>query len=419
MSPIGRALLRPLRAKTWRELGFLLLGGVMGIVSFTVAWTLFVTGISLAVTLVGIPLLYALAYVDRALSWIERSRMRLVGEEPAAAYRRPAKSGLWSHLVTVTTDPQTWKDLTWHLFVSIAAFGAGVVAFTLWASALWAIVYPFYWSFVPRSSLPELGRQRLDTWQFAIAVLGLGVALAIVTAWLCAAMTWVQVQLSRVLLEPSDRQRLAVRVEDLTRTRAAAADVQAAELHRIERDLHDGAQARLVAVTMELGRARERLDDDPELARELVASAHREAAAAIVELRELVAGIYPSVLADRGLDAAVSSVAAASSVPVQVHVSLPGRLPAAAEVAAYFVVAEAIANVGKHSNASHAEIRIALADETLVVEIEDDGSGGADLGNGSGLKGLADRVGALDGRLLVSSPTGGPTIVLAEIPCVS
>jgi signal transduction histidine kinase len=419
MSPIGRALLRPLRAKTWRELGFLLLGGAMGIVSFTVAWTLFITGVSLLITLVGIPLLFALAYVDRAMSWIERSRMRLVGEEPVAVYRQPAKSGLWSHLGAVTTDPQTWKDLTWHLFVSIVAFAEGVVALTLWASALWAIVYPFYWSFVPRSSLPELGSQRLDTWQFAIAVFGLGIALAVVTAWLCAAMTWVQVQLSRVLLEPSDRQRLSVRVEDLTRTRAAAADVQAAELHRIERDLHDGAQARLVAVTMELGRARERLDDDPDLARELVESAHREAAAAIVELRELVAGIYPSVLADRGLDAAVSSVAAASSVPVQVYVTLPGRLPAAAEVAAYFVVAEAVANVGKHSDASHAEIRIAFSDDTLVVEVEDDGHGGADRANGSGLKGLADRVAALDGRVLVSSPTGGPTIVRAEIPCVS
>jgi signal transduction histidine kinase len=419
MSPIGRALLRPLRAKTWRELAFLLLGGVMGIVSFTVAWTLFITGVSLLVTLVGIPLLYALAYADRAMSWIERSRMRLVGETPEATYRRPAKSGVLSHLAAVATDPQTWKDLTWHLFVSIVAFGEGVAAFTLWVTALWGIAYPFYWSFVPRSSLPELGTQRLDTWQFAIAVLGLGVALAILTAWLCAAMAWVQVQLSRVLLEPSDRQRLAGRVEDLTRTRAAAADVQAAELHRIERDLHDGAQARLVAVTMELGRARERLDDNPELARELVESAHREAAAAIVELRELVAGIYPSVLADRGLDAAVSSVAAASSVPVQVQVSLADRLPAAAEVAAYFVVAEAIANLGKHSNASHAEIRIARTGDTLVVEVEDDGHGGADQANGSGLSGLADRVAALDGRLLVSSPTGGPTIVRAEIPCVS
>ncbi len=315
--------------------------------------------------------------------------------------------------------PQTWKDLTWHLFVAIFTFAAGVVAFTLWSVALWAIVYPFYWSFVPQSDLPELGNQRLDTWQFAIAVLGLGVALAILTSWLCAALAWAQARLAGVLLAPTDRQRLAARVEDLTRTRAAAADVQAAELQRIERDLHDGAQARLVAVTMELGRARERMDDEPELARELVESAHREAAAAIVELRELVAGIYPAVLADRGLDAAVSSVASSSSVPVTVHVSLDGRLPAAAEVAAYFVVAEAIANVGKHSHAEHAEIRIDRSGDVVVVEVEDDGDGGADRANGSGLSGLADRVAALDGRLLVSSPTGGPTIVRAEIPCVS
>ncbi len=419
MSPVGRALLRPLRVKTWRELAFLLLGGVMGIVSFTVAWTLFITGVSLLITLVGVPLLFALAYVDRVMSWIERQRMRLVAGAPEGVYRRSAKPGLLRHLAAVATDPQTWKDLTWHLFVSIVAFGAGVVALTLWSTALWAIAYPFYWWLVPQSELPELGSQRLDTWQFAVAVLGAGIALSVLSAWVCAALTWVQVGLAQVLLAPSDRQLLAGRVEDLTRTRAKAADVQAAELRRIERDLHDGAQARLVAVTMELGRARERFDDDPELARELVASAHREAAAAIVELRELVAGIYPGVLADRGLDAAVSSVASASSVPVTVHVSLPGRLPAAAEVAAYFVVAEGIANVGKHSNASHAEIRLDRAGDLLVVEVEDDGEGGADRANGSGLSGLADRVAALDGRVLVSSPKGGPTIVRAEIPCVS
>ncbi len=408
-----------MRAKTWRELGFLLLGGVMGIVSFTVAWTLFTTGVSMLITLVGVPLLFALVYVDRAMSWVERERMRMMGEAVEAAYRRPAKRGVWPQLQAVATDPQTWKDLTWHLFVSIFTFTAGVVALSLWVSALWAIVYPFYWSFVPRSALPEIGTHRLDTWRFAIAVLGLGVALAVLTAWLCAAMAWAQVRLARGLLAPSDRQRLAARVEDLTRTRAAAADVQAAELQRIERDLHDGAQARLVAVTMELGRAREHLDDDPELARKLVESAHREAAAAIVELRELVAGIYPAVLADRGLDAAISSVASSSSVPVTVHVSVDGRLPAAAEVAAYFVVAEAIANVGKHSNAEHAEIRIDRSGDLVVVEVEDDGDGGADRANGSGLRGLADRVGALDGRVLVSSPTGGPTVVRAEIPCVS
>ena len=281
MSPVGRALVRPVRAQTWRELGFLLLGGVMGIVAFTVAWTLFTTGVSLLITLVGIPLLFALAYVDRAMSWVERERMRLMHVSVAGAYR-PAKRRVLAQLATVATDPQTWKDLAWHLFVSIFTFVAGVVAFSLWATALWAIAYPFYWSFVSQSALPELGNQRLDTWQFAVAVLGAGVALAVLTAWICAALAWVEVGLAELILGPSDRQRLSARVEDLTRTRAAAADVQAAELQRIERDLHDGAQARLVAVTMDLGRARERLDDDPELARELVESAHREAAAAIV-----------------------------------------------------------------------------------------------------------------------------------------
>jgi signal transduction histidine kinase len=223
-----------------------------------------------------------------------------------------------------------------------------------------------------------------------------------------------QARLARLLLSPGAGER---RVGELTRTRAAAVDAQATELRRIERDLHDGAQARMVAVTMDLGLAREKLDTDPAAARELLDAAHAEATTAIADLRQLVAGIAPAVLADRGLDAALSGLVATCRIPVSVDVHLPDRVPAAVEVAAYFVVSESLANVQKHASATTASVHVRVQGGRLVVEVGDDGRGGADPALGSGLAGLRDRVAALDGTLTVASPPGGPTLVRAEIPC--
>lgn len=209
------------------------------------------------------------------------------------------------------------------------------------------------------------------------------------------------------------------RVGELTRTRAAAVDAQTVELRRIERDLHDGAQARLVAATIDLGLAREKLDHDPTEARRLVEVAQAETKEAIGDLRRLVSGIAPAVLADRGLDAALSGLVASCRVPVSLDVRLPERLPDAVEVAAYFVAAESLVNVQKHAEATTASLRAWAEDGRLVLEVTDDGRGGAAASPGSGLDGLAARVAALDGRLVVTSPPGGPTVVRAEIPCVS
>jgi signal transduction histidine kinase len=219
-------------------------------------------------------------------------------------------------------------------------------------------------------------------------------------------------------LPPVGRIRLLTeRVETLTRTRAGALDLQNAELRRIERDLHDGAQARLVALSMQLGRAEARLDDDPDTAA-LVRSAREEAAAAIAELRDIARGISPPILVDRGLPAAVQSLADRAPVKVNVTVDGVGRLPPVIESAAYFVVAEALTNVAKH--APNAEARTTLAERggRLVLDIVDNGPGGADP-SAAGLAGLRARVEALDGTLTVVSPSGGPTIVHAELPCVS
>jgi signal transduction histidine kinase len=219
-------------------------------------------------------------------------------------------------------------------------------------------------------------------------------------------------------LGPRKREeQLVERVDELTRTRRGALDVQATQLRRIERDLHDGAQARLVALTMQLGRAEEKLADRPDVA-EMVRRAREEAGSAIAELRDLARGIAPPVLADRGLAAAVEGLGQRSAIPVAVDVDVDRRPPPVVETAAYFVVAEALTNAAKHSGGAPARVWARAGDDMLVVEVSDSGRGGADP-TGGGLTGLRHRVEALDGSLDVTSPAGGGTVVRAELPCGS
>jgi signal transduction histidine kinase len=201
--------------------------------------------------------------------------------------------------------------------------------------------------------------------------------------------------------------------------REAAVRAHDADHRRIERDLHDGAQARLTALIMDLGRARKKLASDPQVAQSLVDEAYQEARQVLTELRDLARGIQPPILSDRGLDAAVSALSARAPIPVEVDVDVPTRPPAPVESAAYFIVAEALANVTKHAHATRARVQLRAADGRLVLEVSDDGVGGALPGAGTGLSGLTDRAAALDGRLTVSSPPGGPTLVRAELPCGS
>jgi signal transduction histidine kinase len=215
---------------------------------------------------------------------------------------------------------------------------------------------------------------------------------------------------------PPGQEELTQRIETLTTTRAGAVDQQEAELRRIERDLHDGAQARLVALGMSIGMAEQKIAEDPEGARELLEEARVGAGQALKELRDLARGIHPPVLADRGLEAAVTALADASPLRVVVHADVPKRPAAPVESAAYFVVAEALANAGKHSQARRVDIRMIRDEDLLTVEVADDGKGGADPAGG-GLSGLRRRIEALDGALRVASPPGGPTLIRAEMPC--
>ena len=415
-----RILLRPFRLETWRELAFILLGGLMAVVGFCVQVAGLSAGLSLLVTLIGIPILVALAYVDRWLCAVDRWRASfLLGEPVRASYRRPAARGILARLRTLAVDPQTWRDFGWIWLNVVLGFASAVLMLSLWALVGWFLTLPFYWWLLPESALPDGPFGLIDSWAEVLGGAAFGLVLAPLAAWIGAGLAHGQARLARFLLGPSERERLEHRVGELARTRAAAVDAQASELRRIERDLHDGAQARMVAVTMDLGRAREKLDSDPEAARELVEAAHEEARTAIADLRRLVAGIAPAVLTDRGLDAALSALVASCRVPVSLDVRLDERLPTAVEVAAYFVVSEALVNVQKHADAKHARVHLRIQDGSLIVEIADDGRGGASLEGGTGLAGLRDRIAALDGALVVTSPAGGPTIVRAEIPCAS
>jgi signal transduction histidine kinase len=227
----------------------------------------------------------------------------------------------------------------------------------------------------------------------------------------------VHVEVAQRFLGSSVEEVLTERVEELTESRSAVMRAMHLERRRIERDLHDGAQQRLVSLAMELGLAREKLDTDPEGARRLIEESHEDAKQVLQELRELVRGIHPAVLTDRGLDAAISAVAGRSPIPVGVDVSIGDRQPDEVEGTAYFVVVEALTNIAKHSGATEANVSLKRERGWLKVLVEDNGRGGADPEKGTGLKGLRDRILALDGKFRLESPVGQGTRVLVEIPC--
>jgi signal transduction histidine kinase len=416
-----RVLTRPLRRETWLETSFLLLGLPTSVTAFVVLVAGVTLGGIFAITIVGLPVLLGLLLAARALAHAERWRAGLVFGRIHASYRAADNPGFWSRIKTIGFDPASWRDLLWLVILTPIGFGEALLALCLWGAVAWALTLPIYWHFLHASARPQLGDGwTIDSWHRALLIAAGGLVAMIPVAWIVAGLARTQALVARALLGPRKSAVLEVRVDELARTRAAAADAQTEELRRIERDLHDGAQARLVALAIDLGLAREKLDEEPEAARALLENAHSDAKAALEELRELVRGVHPAVLADRGLDGALAALAARSPVPVGLDLEPIGpRLAPAVEAAAYFVVAEGLTNVAKHSQATRATVRVSRRDGTLAIEIADDGVGGADAVRGSGITGLASRVHALDGTLTVSSPAGGPTTLRAELPCES
>jgi signal transduction histidine kinase len=406
----------PRTATRLRRIGADALYVLLGLVASIVIFVVWVTGVTLSLSLliliIGLPIVLVTTAAFRGLSDLERRRAALVFGHPIAAdYRRvPRGARFGPRLRIVTTDPQTWRDTAYLAIVSVVGFTWGTVWLVMWGTALGSITLPAWWWSMP-SEATYLWFQ-VDSWlENAIAV-AIGLALIPISLYVQRGLALSQAHLARWLLGPS----LAERVERLTETRAGAVDVAAAELQRIERDLHDGAQARLVALAMDLGMAEERFDRDPESARELVGEAREEAKRALAELRDLARGIRPGLLEERGLEAAVAALAARSPVPARATVDVPRRPPANVESAAWFVVSEALTNTAKHSQAQRATVWVTVRNGHLHVEVVDDGRGSADP-NGSGLRGLAQRVEALDGSLEVNSPPGGPTVVRAVLPC--
>jgi signal transduction histidine kinase len=403
---------RPITRECWRETAYLLASFITGLIGFIVI----VTGVSLvaglAILILGIPLAVALAHFDRWWCGIDRGLAALVlGERIPARYRPPRGEGRISRALSVLGDKQTWLDALWMLISFPLGLAGFIVAVVSW-SVVGALLSGPIWLW----SVPNW----IHRHDIAISILSpfLGVAAAIAAAWLVHGTALAISGLASWLLGPNRTEVLEERVETLAETRAGAVDAAHSELQRVERDLHDGAQARLVALAMDLGMAEQRLANaDPDTAMEHVANARGQARAAMAELRDLVRGIGPSILHDHGLDAALSALVTGRNPPVELRVELRTSEVTARETAAYFVVAEALANARKHASATRISVRAwDDAADRLIVEVVDDGIGGADSEGGSGLAGLRKRVAALDGVLTVVSPPGGPTTVRAELP---
>lgn len=346
---------------------------VFGLVLFIIT----VVGISVVLVTVGILMLAICLPLLRGFAGLHRRWAGSRLSAPIASPYRPVSgnvvSGLWQRM----KDPATWRDLVWLLYNS----SVGFVIYLL------AIVYAL---------------------------------LALLLWWLPPNLLLdVNARVARRLLAPSRSAVLAERVAELAESRAETVDTQAAEIRRIERDLHDGAQARLVALSINLGMAEQVLESDPFTARELVAEARASTSHALTELRDLVRGIHPPVLADRGLVGAVQALALATPIEVEVAAEVIRPLPAPAESAGYFAMAEVLTNVIKHSGASHAAILLHYDGTLLRMRVIDDGVGGALVEAGTGLRGIERRLAAFDGTLEVTSPPGGPTTVTMELPCAS
>ncbi|AIY20098.2 putative two-component system sensor kinase [Pimelobacter simplex] len=377
---------------------------------------------SMVVAGLGLAILVGTAYAARGFAHVER--VRLVGmlgvEAPQPTYLRGrADDGGVRRFLAPLRDTQSWLDILWAVVGLATACFAAALAVAAWAAVLGGLTYWFWQRYIPfddadNVTLAEilgLGHGRTPE---SLLYLGLGVVALVALPFVLRLGAAVHAGTARVLL--CSRAELLDRMEVIEESRASAHRAEAQSLRRLERDIHDGPQQRLIRLGMDLGRARHQLADDPATAAATIDSAVAQTREAVEELRALSRGIAPPLLVDRRLAAAVEEMAAGQAFPVGVAVDVPRELPVAAETAAYFVVAEALTNVAKHSQATRAQVAVHQQDGVLVVTVDDDGRGGASLAPGRGLAGLRERLAGVEGHLEVASPEGGPTRLLATVP---
>jgi signal transduction histidine kinase len=380
-----------------------------------------VVSVPLIAVWVGIPMLLVIVPCVRWFANLHRTLLgSLTGVQIQRPYRKPPMPGMLIRLRTILTDPATWRDIAWLLVNAVIGFTLALLSAVLFLSSIFYLIYPFLFAVTPTGvfQLP-LGFMTIDTFGETFLLWPVAVIFLMLWSSFGGPLLKADAHLAKSLLGPTESAQLAIRVRELAESRAETVDTQAAELRRIERDLHDGAQARLAALSMNLGMAEEMVNRDPAQAAALLTEARESAGQALSELRDLVRGIHPPVLADRGLEGAVKALALSCPFKVDATIDLPGRPPAPVESAAYFAVAEALANIVKHSAATSAWIQITHEQERLHIIVGDDGVGGATVRPAGGLYGIERRLAAFDGTLTVASPTGGPTTVIMELPCES
>ncbi|MBR8740392.1 sensor histidine kinase [Nocardiopsis sp. MG754419] len=404
--------MRDVWGRALRACGYLLFAGAVGLAGLVLLPLSAVVVLMIAVGGVGLLLLPRWSELVAALADHERRRAaRHLGEEVPEL---PARSSLeWR---VMWRDPTVRRVHLWLPVHTVVSVVGGLVAVVLPGMLINTVQALLWWAF-PVDMRPMPYEFTIDGWAVALwTVAGQLVVFGLVLLVL-PTLARAHARLCLRLLAPSEAELLAARVDELRRTRADVVDTHGAELRRIERDLHDGTQARLVAIAMQLGVAKESVSD-PQVAA-LLERAHEGTEEAMSELREVIRGVYPPILADRGLPGALTALAARTTVPVRLDVADPGELPVAVETAAYYVVTEAVANAVRHGGAENVSVHLSRGDGTLRVRVTDDGRGGVDETAGSGVRGLRRRVAALDGRVSVDSPVGGPTVIGAELPCGS
>ncbi|MFI5255388.1 MAG: sensor histidine kinase [Candidatus Limnocylindrales bacterium] len=427
--PVRAFLRSPFDPATWRASLAIPLGFGIAIVSISLLSSLFSIGGSLLIVLIGIPFIGLGVECSRLFARVERWRMTLVDPRPLLAHpyrhfepgpRSPYGPWIRQWAEAEFLDQNRWRDVVYAVVSFPLTMLEFIVAVTLWALALALVSAPAIYLVLVSAGADFtifLGAP-VDLAPGAVIATVVGLVLVPVAASVSRGLMVMHRAVVEGLLCTSPSSALRQDVERLRGTRSAALELEANELRRIERDLHDGAQQRLVMLAIDLGRASDQIDADPASAKVLVTDALDQTRQALAELRDLVRGVSPSILVDRGLTAALGAVAGGCPVPTVVDSELASgeRLPAAVERAAYFVVAEALANVAKHSAATGCEVRLQREPGRVLVEVRDDGAGGATVRPGGGLAGLRDRVQALDGTLAVSSPIGGPTVIRVELP---